>query len=116
MYSIAICDDDHSYVEYLDQEIRNQFNNTEKYIINKFYSGEEFLSVRNKKFDLIFLDMKMDKIDGINTALNYRKYDQDAILVFCTGIQMPRPEFFDVHPFRYLMKSYSHSKMEVSRK
>lgn len=39
-----------------------------------------------------------------------------TVLVFCTGIQLPQPEFFDVQPFRYLMKNYTENKMDEELK
>lgn len=116
MYNIVICDDDHNYVEYLEEIIKATSSQSQSFSVNKFYCGEDFLDAVDQRYDLVFLDMQMGKIDGITTALNYRKYDQDALLVFCTGIQEPKPEFFDVQPFRYLMKSYPESKMRTEIK
>lgn len=110
MYRIAICDDDTIYVDYLEELIRREINSLEKIVMYKYYSGEDFLKDIHIEFDLVFLDMQMSKVDGITAALNLRKYNQDAILVFCTGVQLPKPEFFDVQPFRYLMKSYNEAK------
>lgn len=111
MYRIAICDDDSKYVEYLENVIGVVSHYSSDFMIYKYYSGEDFLQNLNLEFDLVFLDMQMGKIDGITAALNFRAYDQDAVLVFCTGVQLPKPEFFDVQPFRYLMKSYTDSKI-----
>lgn len=111
MYKIAICDDNKKYVDFLEQIICQVSEKPQDNIIYKFYSGEEFLENPASSFDLLFLDMKMEKVDGMAAALKYRESDQDGILVFCSGIQMLKPEFFDVHPFRYLMKSYSREKL-----
>ena len=111
MFRIAICDDDRKYVDYLETIIEKVSDYSEKYVVYKYYSGEEFLESMNLEFDLVVLDMQMGKIDGITAALNFRKCDHDAVLVFCTGVQLPKPEFFDVQPFRYLMKSYTEEKL-----
>ena len=111
MYRIAICDDDVKYVDYLEMMIHKVMDCSEKYVTYKYYSGEEFLENLDLEFDLVFLDMQMGEIDGITAALNFRKRDQEAVLVFCTGVQLPKPDFFDVQPFRYLMKSYSEQKL-----
>lgn len=111
MFRIAICDDDRKYVDYLERMIEKVSDSSEKYVVYKYFSGEEFLENLNLEFDLVILDMQMGKIDGITAALNFRKCDQEAVLVFCTGVQLPKPEFFDVQPFRYLMKSYKEEKL-----
>lgn len=112
MYRIAICDDDSKYVKYLENMIKVVSSYSEEYMIHKYYSGEDFLEELHLEFDLVFLDMQMEKVDGMTTALRFRSYDQDAVLVFCTGVQLPKPEFFDVQPFRYLMKSYTETKLK----
>ena len=106
MYRIAICDDDIAYTEYLEKKIKEVLGKSERSSICKYYSGEEFIDDLELEFDLVFLDMQMGEIDGITAAIKFRKRNQDAVLVFCTGIQLPQPEFFDVQPFRYLMKNY----------
>lgn len=111
MHRIAICDDDPKYVDYLEVIIKENPNYSENFLILKYFSGEEFLQNLNLEFDLVFLDMQMGKIDGITAAFNFRKLDQEAVLVFCTGVQLPKPEFFDVQPFRYLMKTYPEQKL-----
>ncbi len=113
MYRIAICDDDQLYVEELSELLKNTKGFTEEFQILKYYSGEEFIQNLSLEYDLVILDMQMDDISGISAALKFRSRDQDAVLVFCTGVQLPRPEFFDVQPFRYLMKSYSKQKMKA---
>lgn len=112
MYRIAICDDDVKYVDFIESIIKTYSEYSSEFLIYKFYSGEDFLKNLDEEFDLVFLDMQMGKIDGITAAWHLRKFNQDAILVFCTGVQLPKPEFFDVQPFRYLMKNYSKSKLE----
>ena len=103
MYRIAICDDDIAYTEYLEKKIKEVLGKSERSSICKYYSGEEFIGDLELEFDLVFLDMQMGEIDGITA-------------VFCTGIQLPQPEFFDVQPFRYLMKNYTENKMDEELK
>lgn len=116
MYRIALCDDDMEYMQYLENKIKIILKDSEQYLICKYLSGEEFLNDLDNSFDLVVLDMQMGKIDGITAALKFRKQNQEAVLVFCTGVQLPKPEFFDVQPFRYLMKNYSESKINKELK
>lgn len=112
MYKIAICDDDADYIEYLAKKIENIMDHKEQMLIYKYLSGEEFLRDLENKFDLVFMDMQMDKISGIKAAIKFRESNKEAVLVFCTGVQLPKPEFFDVQPFRYLMKNYEEEKID----
>lgn len=112
MYKIAICDDDCQYVKYLEDLIKTTPVYSDSFIFYRYYSGEKFLENLSLDFDLVFLDMQMGHVNGITAALNFRKYNEESILVFCTGVQLPKPEFFDVQPFRYLMKSYTEEKLK----
>ena len=106
MYRIALCDDDMEYMQYLENKIKIILKDSEQYLICKYLSGEEFLNDLDNSFDLVVLDMQMGKIDGITAALKFRKQNQEAVLVFCTGVQLPKPEFFDVQPFRPLINDF----------
>lgn len=112
MYKIAICDDDRQYVKYLEELIKKMSEDSNAFVFYRYYSGEGFLEDIELDFDLVFLDMQMGNVDGITAALNFRKYNEESILVFCTGVQLPKPEFFNVQPFRYLMKNYTETKLK----
>ncbi|MEN8076680.1 response regulator [Clostridioides difficile] len=75
MIKIGICDDDKNIVSKIKTYI-NEYSK-EKFIINTYNSGEELLSL-NEKFDVIFLDIDMIGIDGIETAKRLRIYDKDV--------------------------------------
>lgn len=113
MYRIAICDDDKIFVEYLSELLvkTNEDIAGELYIA-KYYSGAEFINDINNKYDLVILDMQMQPVDGLTAAVKLREKDQDTVLVFCTGVQLPQPEFFEVLPFRYLMKFYDEQRLK----
>lgn len=88
MLSIAICDDE----EY--------FRITEKQLILKYMagkncecridmyeSGKELLALKSaiSQYHIIFLDVNMEEIDGIETAKEIRKITKDVFIVFCDG-------------------------------
>lgn len=115
MYTIVICDDDQIFVDYLCdliQKIASEDRDIGGIFIEKYYSGEDFVNHMNNKYDLVILDMQMEPIDGMATAMKLRRIDQDTVLVFCTGVQLPKPEFFEVQPFRYLMKFYDEMRLK----
>jgi len=106
MYKIAICDDDKNYIESLKSLIQTtgvvDANLLQFY---EFYSGEELLFYPDMDFDIVFMDMQMDKVDGYETAMELRKQDSKFLLIFCSGVVMPVPKFFRANVFRYLDKN-----------
>lgn len=55
--------------------------------LSLFMSGKEFLEqCENRvKFDIVFLDINMDKMDGIQTAMQIRSFHNDTYIVFVTA-------------------------------
>lgn len=106
--NIAICDDNKEYI-----------NTLEGYILNKnypgincdvFYSGEELahMYLQGKgSYDVIFLDMEMGELNGIDTANIIRKTDKHVIIVFVTSHTKYMQDCFVCSPFRFLVKPVS---------
>lgn len=68
--NIAICDDDKTFRDLLEKHLKNYFN--ERSIPLNFFqfgSGEELLD-NQLLFDLVFLDVEMGNINGIDTGKN----------------------------------------------
>ncbi|WP_102401381.1 LytR/AlgR family response regulator transcription factor [Haloimpatiens massiliensis] len=54
--------------------------------IDFFITGEAFLETGvKKKYHLIFMDIYMGQLDGIETAICLRKVQEDALIVFLTS-------------------------------
>lgn len=114
MIRVAICDDDREYGMWLEMEILKIFGNgTEIY---RYNSGEDYLVDSEIMHEVIFLDVEMPGMDGIETAVRIRKENRNAILVFISGVRNPTPESFKVAPYRYLLKSFSIDEMKKELK
>lgn len=98
--TIAICDDEKIICSQVEKLVKNQEPNCD---IKLFDSGEELLKEQGK-FDIIFLDIQMDGINGIETARILRNKKEETILIFITGIKEYVFEAFDVSAFHYLLK------------
>lgn len=107
MLRIAICDDESSYVEkiikYIMDYNKDRLNQIE---INEFYSGESLVNhiVKGELFDIIYLDIEMDKLDGISTAITIREYDINVLLIYVSSHESYYKQLFEVEPFRFIKK------------
>ncbi len=71
----------------------------------EYDNGDEFLAAfKGESFDLVFMDIFMDKKNGIATAMELRRMDKNIILVFLTSSAEHMPDAFSVHAFGYLIK------------
>lgn len=104
MLRIAIVDDEPSVVDEIRHIIASFFQEQNKSIdISCFSSGEEIISY-HQKYDLIFLDIQMQGMDGIRTAQELRKNDKKAVMIYVTSFGSEMARSFSVHPFAFLEK------------
>ena len=81
--------------------------------ISVFDTGEGLLAA-GKDFDMIFLDIQMEGMGGIEAARTLRQSGVDVVVIFITGIREYVFEAFDVSAFHYLLKPIEEQKfMEV---
>ena len=100
MIRIAIIDDE----KVIREQIKNLIKNIQKEsIIDGYSSGVEFLQAE-KYYDIVFLDIQMDGVNGIDTARALRKRSEETVLIFITGVKEYVFDAFDVGAFHYLIK------------
>lgn len=71
MFRIAVCDDEKIFVDQVSEIVKAFFKEHKlECQVDEFYSGEEFVELKEEvgKYDIVFLDMQMDKMNGIETA------------------------------------------------
>ncbi|MDE7017459.1 MAG: response regulator, partial [Lachnospiraceae bacterium] len=75
--NIAICDDEELIREQMKELIQSQHIKCQ---IDDFDSGAELLAAG--QFDIIFLDIHMDGMNGMETAKALKAREDPAVLVF----------------------------------
>lgn len=117
MYRIAICDDDSLQVSNLENQISRYFDELNiQYEIDGYYKGDRLVKSMREQMDnyqLIFLDIEMEIINGIETAKLLRNLDKSFVLIYVTSYEQYALESFEVSPFRYLIKPVSLEKLKV---
>ena len=103
---IAICDDEKNIRELIANKVVKQYPDAE---IIFFQSGEELL-LSDESIDILFLDIQMSGIDGMETARELRKKDKRVILVFVTAVEEYVFQAFDVGAFNYIVKPIDDGK------
>lgn len=86
----------------LSEDLRTSFD------ISIFSSGEEFINIFDKDdFDIIFMDIYMNGMTGVETAKFLRKQDKHCILIFITSSSEHMPDAFSCHAFEYIQKPFT---------
>lgn len=98
-YKIAICDDESVHIE----KIRTILSD---YETDNYLSPAALLDAVSAgvRYDVLFLDIVMPRIDGISLARALRELDEDMLIVFITSKIEYMQTGYEVRAFRYLLK------------
>ena len=109
MFRVAICDDEQAICSDIENIILNfSSENNIKIEIQVFYSGEELYRFlcEDVGFDLIFLDIELKLINGIEVGRKIREELDNQILqiVYVSGKDNYYKDLFEVRPMHFLHK------------
>lgn len=114
--NIAVVDDREEDRVLLEHGIRSFFSRRPKAqgILRTFSGGMELLQAfaPDDLFQLVFLDIMMDEMDGIELARRIRRMNTGVLLVFTTTSQEYVFDAFPLHPFDYLVKPYGQETLD----
>ena len=120
MLSIAICDDQQDSLETIEEELHRSSKNLNVEIETHLYTdGNDMLGLmKNNKdyFDVVFLDIDMPKISGLDVAAKMRSINQEILLVFISAHEQYVFESIDYNPFKYIRKNKIEEEIEYSLK
>lgn len=105
---IAVCDDEKDVRELIMAGIRKQYPDED---IVSYSSGEEVIAGA-QTIDILFLDIQMPGINGMEAAEKIREKHREIIIIFVTANERYVFRAFDVGAFHYLVKPFSDSKFE----
>lgn len=112
MIRIGICDDDRKQVGTLHDWIVEDLFEINELTIRHFHSGEEVVdSIKEGTFDvqLLFLDIHMHKMNGMETAAYIRQSNLDVDIIFLT---VSRESVYD----GYMQKAYAYLLKPLQKK
>lgn len=106
MIHIAVCDDVKYYRNRIGSFLKQYFSIKSIEIKIDFYaSGVELCeNKQNNKVDILFLDIDMDQMNGIETARRLKEQYSDTFIVFVTAFISYSMEGYKVDAIRYILK------------
>ncbi|HFG9565484.1 TPA: two-component system response regulator RgbR, partial [Clostridioides difficile] len=105
MIKIAVCEDEKETQLLIEDYLENILKDISiEYEIQKYISGEELLESNLKDIDILLLDIKMEKLNGMDTARKIREVDNEMEIIFVTSLIDYVQEGYEVRAYRYLLK------------
>ena len=109
MYQAAICEDNPEMLELLQKTLIDGFNSAAVEVaFDGFSDGTGLLRMINDHFhyDIVFMDIEMPGIDGIEVCRQLKQNNSTALIVFVSNKDELVFQTFDVQPFRFIRKSH----------
>lgn len=102
--NIGICDDDYDFRQTLERHLKNYFD--ERSVPLNFFHfacGEDLID-NDILFDLVFLDVEMGKLNGIDAGKELKRKNPHNIIFVITSYEGYLDDAFKINAFRFLQK------------
>lgn len=107
--NIAICDDEQKSLDTIEEKLYKASEKLnikiETYIYNDGNKVLDLIYNEKEDFDILFLDIDMPNISGLEVARKLREKKTDVILIFISAHEQYVFDSIEYNPFRYIRKS-----------
>lgn len=108
---IGICDDEQLVAEKLERIITDCMQEIGQEVQTfLFLSGKQLIEGA-EELDAVFLDVKMDGMDGYETGKQIKRINPDCSIVMATGNQEDFYKAFEIEAIRYICKPFEKEKI-----
>lgn len=109
MRNIAIVEDEDLAAQALIDHIKQYEAQTgQRFQIFRFVNGADFLKDYRAVYAVVFLDVQMPKMNGLETALQLRRCDKNVSIIFITNLVQYALKGYEVDAVSYLIKPVSY--------
>ena len=112
MLRIAICDDMPAFLQTAKEAVEQWQPGNIRVCVETFCDGDALIAAHSRNpFDIIFLDVVMPLLNGIEAAAELRKEDKTVKIVFLTSSPEYAVESYEVKADNYLLKPINKEKL-----
>ena len=105
MIKIALVDNDNQFAGQMKSFVDRFVEETKiECLLTRFSTGVDFISDYNPIFDLVFLDIEMPLMDGMETAKRLRRVDQNLPIIFVTNMLQMAIRGYEVSALDFIVK------------
>ena len=113
---IVICDDERIFLEHFRELlIRDSIEKNVEITLTEYTKGEELTAAYSEgaisDMDILFLDIKMGEMDGLEAARILREKGCGCLIIFLTSMEEYARAGYEVRAFRYLLKEQAEQEL-----
>ena len=114
MLGIAIVEDDREQAALLETHIKRYAAEHQLVVsVSVFYDAVTFLEKYTQGYQMIFMDIKMPMLDGMDAARFLRERDQKVVLVFVTTMRQYAIQGYDVDAADFIVKPVNYPEFAL---
>lgn len=105
MYRIAVVEDEQQYRDEVCQYIEQYATEHQlKFDVTTYTDGQEIVDDVQKHYDIIFFDIEMTLLNGMDAAKAIRERDVNVVMVFITNMAQYAIEGYEVGALDFVLK------------
>lgn len=117
MINVAIVEDDPSDAEALAAYLEKFSRETENHIeVSRFGNAVDFLDKYAPRYDIVFMDIDMPLLSGMNAAQRLRQIDGNVLLIFVTNLVQYAVDGYEVNAFDFIVKPIGYYNFSIKLK
>lgn len=114
MINVAITEDEAAAAERLERAVRGWAEARGQTVSVARYPDAKSLLSCGRTFDLVFMDIGLPDMSGMDAARALRARGDDCVLVFCTTMAQFAVEGYSVNAFDYLVKPVDRASLDIT--
>ena len=111
---ILICDDEAKYVNELNVHVQEYMKNHFIHCSIDISSSPKEVLKKNKTYDLVFLDIQMPEINGLEIAHKLKERNSKVVIFFVTAFNKYQDDAMDLQIFRFFEKPFDVKRLYSS--
>lgn len=114
MINIAILDDSQNDIQNLKKLLSNFAKTSkEQFSVDCYNRGLTFLDNLKKKYDIVFFDIDMPVMNGLEVAKKLRQQDDKVIIIFTTNLASMAINGYEVTALDFLVKPIVEEQLSI---